>query len=56
MIENHRGTSSGQIGLQRGHLPSAARSPLGCWSVPGPHGATIEFASVDVHDEYGIPD
>jgi hypothetical protein len=29
---------------------------MGFWSVPGRHGATIEFASVDVHDAYGIPD
>jgi hypothetical protein len=36
------------------NTPSARR--LHWWSVPGPNGATIEFASVDVHDAFGIPD
>jgi hypothetical protein len=36
------------------NTPSARR--LHWWSVPGPDGATIEFASVDVHDSFGIPD
>ncbi len=34
--------------------PGARR--LHWWNVPGPDGATIEFASVGVHDDYGIPD
>ena len=34
--------------------PSARR--LHWWVVPGDSGATIEFANVDVHDAYGIPD
>jgi len=34
--------------------PSARR--LHWWRVPGPNGATIEFASVAVHDDFGIPE
>jgi hypothetical protein len=34
--------------------PSARR--LHWWVVPGHGGATVEFASVDVHDAFGIPD
>lgn len=34
--------------------PSARR--LHWWRIPGPDGATIEFASVVVHDDYGIPE
>ncbi|HEX9641176.1 MAG TPA: hypothetical protein VGB13_07670, partial [Candidatus Krumholzibacteria bacterium] len=33
--------------------PSARR--LHWWRIPGPDGATIEFASVAVHDDYDIP-
>lgn len=36
------------------NTPSARR--LHWWVVPGESGATIEFASVDVHDAFGIPD
>jgi hypothetical protein len=36
------------------NTPSARR--LHWWSVPSPDGAMIEFASVDVHDAFGIPD
>jgi hypothetical protein len=36
------------------NTPSARR--LHWWSVPDQDGATIEFASVAVHDAYGIPD
>lgn len=34
--------------------PSARR--LHWWRIPGPEGATIEFASVAVHDDFGIPE
>lgn len=36
------------------HTPSARR--LHWWNVPGPDGATIEFASVGLHDEFDIPE
>lgn len=36
------------------HTPSARR--LHWWNVPGPGGATIEFASVGLHDEFDIPE
>jgi hypothetical protein len=36
------------------NTPSARR--LHRWSVAGESGATIQFASVDVHDALGIPD
>ena len=36
------------------HTPAARR--LHWWSVPGPDGGSVEFASVGVHDDYGIPD
>jgi predicted RNA-binding protein with RPS1 domain len=34
--------------------PSARR--LHWWRIPGPHGATLEFASVAVHDDFDIPE
>jgi predicted RNA-binding protein with RPS1 domain len=34
--------------------PSARR--LHWWNVPGPEGATIEFAAVGVHDDFDIPE
>jgi hypothetical protein len=36
------------------NTPSARR--LHWWSVPGSEGATIEFASVAVHDDFSIPE
>ncbi|MEZ4385807.1 MAG: S1 RNA-binding domain-containing protein [Nannocystaceae bacterium] len=36
------------------NTPSARR--LHWWSVPGPDGGTIEFASVAVHDDFTIPE
>jgi hypothetical protein len=36
------------------HTPAARR--LHWWSVPGPDGGSVEFASVGVHDDFGIPD
>jgi len=36
------------------NTPSARR--LHWWSIPGAEGATIEFASVAVHDDFSIPD
>ena len=36
------------------NTPGARR--LHWWALPGPNGGTIEFASVGVHDDYGIPE
>ncbi len=47
------GARAWRCALQIG-TPSARR--LHWWSIPGSDGATIEFASVAVHDDFGIPD
>ncbi|HVS20057.1 MAG TPA: hypothetical protein VMT18_15745 [Planctomycetota bacterium] len=47
------GAQAWRCALQE-NTPSARR--LHWWIVPGEGGATIEFASVDVHDGFGIPD
>jgi hypothetical protein len=47
------GAKAWRCSLQAGS-PSARR--LHWWSIPGPSGVTIEFASVAVHDEFSIPE
>ncbi|MCH9682373.1 MAG: S1 RNA-binding domain-containing protein [Deltaproteobacteria bacterium] len=47
------GARAWRCALQIG-TPSARR--LHWWSIPGADGATIEFASVAVHDDFGIPE
>ncbi len=47
------GAKAWRCAVQEG-TPSARR--LHWWLIPGPAGATVEFAAVVVHDEFGIPE
>jgi hypothetical protein len=53
IVRGADGAKAWRCSLQAG-TPSARR--LHWWSIPGLGGATIEFASVAVHDEFSIPE
>lgn len=53
-MRDRDGANTWPCALQVRRCISARR--LHCWRVPGAEGATIEFASVGVHDDMEIPE